>query len=307
MQRIKNIYGHHFPELESLVLNPIDYSRVVKMIGNETDMTLLDLKSILPSATVMVINVTATTTNGRQLTPEELIELNQACDIIQEMDLSRKKMLEYVASRMSIIAPNLTVLLGSATAAKLMTLAGGLTALSKIPSCNLLVVGVQKKALIGLSRVSTNKHEGVIFECELIQKCPKHIHRKAGRLVAAKCALACRVDLSREYPDGRMGDTFRHDIQKKIDLLVEPPPAKKTKALPLPIEFKKRRGGKRARREKERLAGSELQKASNRMAFGEAEEEIIGITGESIGLGLIGGSTGKLRLKTKDSKFKGIL
>jgi U4/U6 small nuclear ribonucleoprotein PRP31 len=275
------------------------------MIGNETDMSQIDLKSILPSATVMVINVTATTTTGRQLSPEELNEVSQGCNLILEMDSARNLMLDYVASRMSLVAPNLTVLLGS-PAAKLMSLAGGLTALSKIPSCNILVMGTQKRAMIGLSRVSTNKHEGVIFECDLIQKSPKHIHRKAGRLVAAKCALAARVDLSREYLDGRMGLTFREDVQKKINLLVEPPPAKQTKALPLPIEFKKRRGGKRARREKERLAGSELQKASNRMAFGEAEEEIIGTTGESIGLGLIGGSSGKLRLKSKDRKFKGI-
>ena len=212
--------------------------------------------------------------------------------------------LEYVASRMSLLAPNLTVLLGSSTAAKLIALAGGLTALSKIPSCNIMVMGMQKKAMIGLSRVTTNKHEGVIFECDLIQKTPKYIHRKAGRLVAAKCALAARVDLSREYTDGKMGRKFKEDVEQKIELLVEPPPAKKTKALPLPIEFKKRRGGKRARREKERLGASELQKASNRMAFGEAEDEVIGTTGETIGLGMIGKSTGKLRLKTKDPKFK---
>jgi U4/U6 small nuclear ribonucleoprotein PRP31 len=301
---VKDIYSHHFAELESLVLNPIEYVKVVQMIGNETDMSKVDLKSMLPSATVMVINVTATTTTGRILSDEELDEVSQGCRLVLEMDSVRNLMLDFVASRMSLVAPNLTILLGSAPAAKLMALAGGLSALSKIPSCNILVMGTQKKAMIGMSRVATNKHEGVIFECDLIQKSPKHIHRKAGRLVAAKCALAARIDLSREYLDGRLGQNLRDEVQKKIDLLVEPPPAKQTKALPLPIEFKKRRGGKRARREKERLAGSELRKASNRMAFGEAEEEIIGTTGESIGLGLIGGSSGKLRLKSKDRKFK---
>ncbi len=37
-----------FPELESLVHHPMDYARVVKKIGNEMDMTLIDLEDILP-------------------------------------------------------------------------------------------------------------------------------------------------------------------------------------------------------------------------------------------------------------------
>ena len=40
---------------------------------------------------------------------------------------------------MSFIAPNLTIIVGSVIAAKLMGIAGGLTALSKIPACNVKV------------------------------------------------------------------------------------------------------------------------------------------------------------------------
>ena len=41
---------------------------------------------------------------------------------------------------MSVIAPNLSALVGANIAARLMSAAGGLTALSKIPGCNLQVV-----------------------------------------------------------------------------------------------------------------------------------------------------------------------
>jgi U4/U6 small nuclear ribonucleoprotein PRP31 len=37
-----------FPELESLVHHPIDYAKVVQAIGNEMDVTLVDLENILP-------------------------------------------------------------------------------------------------------------------------------------------------------------------------------------------------------------------------------------------------------------------
>ncbi|GFQ06486.1 U4/U6 small nuclear ribonucleoprotein prp31 [Phtheirospermum japonicum] len=36
---IRNKYRSKFPDLESLVNHPIDYARLVKKIGNETDLT----------------------------------------------------------------------------------------------------------------------------------------------------------------------------------------------------------------------------------------------------------------------------
>ena len=48
-----------FPELDSLILNPLDYARVVLKLGNEIELTEVDLTGILPSATIMVVTVTA--------------------------------------------------------------------------------------------------------------------------------------------------------------------------------------------------------------------------------------------------------
>jgi len=39
------------------VHHPVDYARVVSRIGNEMDLTLVDLDDILPAATVMVVTV----------------------------------------------------------------------------------------------------------------------------------------------------------------------------------------------------------------------------------------------------------
>ena len=36
---IRDEYAKRFPELESLILNPLDYARVVLKLGNETDLT----------------------------------------------------------------------------------------------------------------------------------------------------------------------------------------------------------------------------------------------------------------------------
>lgn len=45
----------------------------------------------------------------------------------------------YVSSRMNVLAPNLSAIVGTTTAAKLLGVAGGLAGLAKMPSCNVHV------------------------------------------------------------------------------------------------------------------------------------------------------------------------
>ncbi|KAI8928045.1 hypothetical protein BC831DRAFT_450198 [Entophlyctis helioformis] len=301
---IRDHYAPRFPELESLVLNPMDYARTVKMVGNEEDLTKVDLKSFLPSATVMVVMVTATTTNGVPLTEEKLGRVVAACDVALELDAAKRSIIEYVQSRMGFIAPNLTSILGSGVAAKVMSHAGGLTALSKIPACNIMVLGAQKKTNTGMSSLWMGRHAGFVYQCDLVLQTPEDLRRKAARLVAAKCALAARIDCARECVDGSAGRKYRQEIEKKIEVLVQPPPGKRTKALPVPDEGRRqRRGGKRVRKAKERVAHTELSKAQNRMAFGEAEEEI-GFGEDTVGLGMIGKTPGRVRGIQADTRVK---
>ena len=102
---------------------------------------------------------------------------------------------------------------------------------------------------------------------------------------------------------GSYGEQLRDKIEKHIDRLAAPPPSKITKALPIPNDGpKKRRGGKRARKAKEAYAQTELRKLQNRMAFGEAEEEV-GAFDQTKGLGMIG--TGKVRAGVGEAKSRG--
>lgn len=54
------------------------------------------------------------------LSDEELKQLVEACDMALELNQSKHRIYEYVESRMSFIAPNLSIIVGASTAAKLM-------------------------------------------------------------------------------------------------------------------------------------------------------------------------------------------
>ncbi|PNX76911.1 U4/U6 small nuclear ribonucleoprotein Prp31-like, partial [Trifolium pratense] len=274
---IRDKYRLKFPELESLVHHPIDYARVVKKIGNEMDLTLVDLEGLLPSAIIMVVSVTASTTSGKPLPEEVLSKTIEACDRALDLDSAKKKVLDFVESRMGYIAPNVSTIVGSAVAAKLMGTAGGLSALAKMPACNVQLLGAKKKNLAGFSTATSQFHVGYIEQTEIFQTTPPNFRPRACRLLAAKATLAARVDSIRGDPSGKTGRSLKDEIHKKIEKWQEPPPAKQPKPLPVPdSEPKKKRGGRRLRKMKERYAITDMRKLANRMQFGIPEESSLG-------------------------------
>jgi len=209
-----------------------------------------------------------------------------------------------VSSRMNVLAPNLSAIVGTTTAAKLLGVAGGLNGLAKMPACNVHLLGAQKKIAAGFSTATQKRHTGFIFQSELVTQTPPEYQLKVQRTVGAKCALAARMDLERQRRDGTYGELLREKIEKHIDKLAAPPPSKVVKALPIPNDGpKKRRGGKRARKAKEAYAQTELRKLQNRMAFGEAEQEV-GAFDQTKGLGMIGVGTGKVRAGLGEAKSR---
>lgn len=250
---IRDKYRLKFPELESLVHHPIDYARVVKRIANEMDLTLVDLEGLLPSAIIMVISVTASTTSGKPLPEDVLQKTIDACDRALDLDLAKKKVLDFVESRMGYIAPNLSAIVGSAVAAKLIGTAGGLSALAKMPACNVQLLGAKKKNLAGFSTATSQFRVGYLEQTEIFGSTPPALRMRACRLLASKSTLAARVDSTRGDPTGKTGRTLRAEIHKKIEKWQEPPPAKQPKPLPVPdSEPRKKRGGRRLRKMKER-------------------------------------------------------
>ncbi|KAF2352578.1 Nop domain [Trinorchestia longiramus] len=304
---VKEKYSKRFPELESLVLNPQEYLYTVRELGNDVDKVKNSevLSQFLTQATIMVVSVTASATQGVMLTEEELDSIEEACTLAQDLNLLKMRIFEYVESRMNLFVPNLSSIVGSNTAAKLMGSAGGLTNLSRMPSCYVLMVGKEKKTHLGLSQTSVKPHTGHIYYCPVVQEAPPDLRSKMARLVANKATIAARIDSLHAYPDGCEGRRLREEIEKKLDKLQEPPPVKAVKPLPAPIDVPgKKRGGRRVRKMKERMAVTDFRKAANRMTFGEFEEDLyqddLGYTRGQIGKG----GAGRIRKVTVDEKTR---
>ncbi|KAI1375556.1 pre-mRNA splicing factor [Hypoxylon crocopeplum] len=311
---IRDHYSTRFPELETLVQSPIEYAKVVAILGNgpmdsdsirsiqgSTENPLGEsLKSVLDGPSLMIVTVEATTTKGHEISQDELDRILKACHMMIKMDKAKKTLTDYVQSRMNIFAPNLTTLVGSLTAAQLINTAGGLTNLSRTPACNLAAWGSKRS---GNTAFATNvgvKQQGYLFNSPIIRGIPSDLKKKAMKAVAAKLVLAARADTGHTNPDGSYGEELRGQCLERLDKLTEPPPNKGQRALPAPDDKPSRkRGGRRARKAKEATAMTDIRKAQNRMVFGKEEKETdYGIGDSTAGMGMIG--------QTQDGRIRGM-
>ncbi|KAF2136759.1 uncharacterized protein K452DRAFT_236921 [Aplosporella prunicola CBS 121167] len=316
---IRDHYSVRFPELETLITNPLDYAKTVAIVGNgpmediksisssSNNLVGQPLRAVLDGPSMMVVTVEATTSQGRELTEAELQTVMKACEMTMQLDKAKRVLTEYVQSRMNLFAPNLTALIGSLTAAQLLNYTGGIKGLSKTPACNIAPLGSKKASGTGFATNVGVRHQGFLYNSPIIRNIPSDLKKQAMRIVSAKIVLAARVDSIHGTPDGSTGEDLKQQCLERLDKLTEPPPNKGVRALPAPDDKPSRkRGGRRARKAKEATAMTELRKAQNRMAFGKEEQEVGYGTGEGTkGLGMIGqGTDGRIRSQQIDQRTK---
>ena len=90
---------------------------------------------------------------------------------------------------MEFIAPNVCRIVGPGIAAKITAQAGGMTALTKMPACNIMLLGKEKKSLQGFSKLNMLPNTGFVFYAKLVQDLPPEFRKKAAKLVSHRIAL----------------------------------------------------------------------------------------------------------------------
>lgn len=169
------------------------------------------------------------------------------------------------------------------------------------------VLGQRKRINAGLSSSNIGANQGFVYGAPMVTALPPEHRRKGAKLVANKVALLARFDAygTSDSRDGGQGARMRDDMQRTLEKQLEPPPAAISKPLPKPdAAAKKRRGGARFRKQKEKMAATEMMKQANRMQFGKVEEEYID-GDEMFGLGMLGkDGHGKLKVMQAASKIK---
>lgn len=300
-------YSQRYPELRSLIANPLQHAQVVAILGNDPAAVAKSdsphLKQVVHKSVMMTITMTVDQ-GGRRLSDVEMATINEACKLLIALDAAKRQITNYVSSKLNLVAPNTAILIGAHCAAQILGFVGGLNGLAKTPSCNIPSLGAKRETAVGFGQAQ--RQQGYLYYSDVVQQSPADIRKQAMRMLSAKLVLAARLDASRASTDGSFGSKMREEIEGKLQKLAEPPEIKGVKALPVPIDKpSKKRGGKRIRKFKEQFKQSEMAAAANRMAFGEAEKTV-DVYGETVGLGMLDSAAGlgSARRVEADSKTR---
>jgi len=216
--RVKEWYGWHFPELQALIGDNAAYSKLVLQCGFRSSVREMDLSSILEEeSTEAAVKEAAEISMGTDITEFDLINIKSLAEQVLSMTEYRAQLFEYLKNRMNAIAPNLTILVGELVGARLIAHAGSLMNLAKQPASTVQILGAEKALFRALKTKHDTPKYGLIYHASLIgQAAPKN-KGKISRVLAAKAALAIRVDALSDETEDQVDTTIGFEGRSKVE------------------------------------------------------------------------------------------
>lgn len=216
--RVKEWYGWHFPEMQAIVADNAAYSKTVLACGFRTNYKSTDLSSILEDESVeKAIKDAAEVSMGTEIADMDILNIKSLAEQVLSMTEYRTQLFEYLKNRMNAIAPNLTILVGELVGARLISHAGSLMNLAKQPASTVQILGAEKALFRALKTKHDTPKYGLIYHASLIgQAQPKH-KGKISRVLAAKAALATRVDALSDTASGETDTTLGYESRAKVE------------------------------------------------------------------------------------------
>ena len=176
VERLREWYGLHFPELAPMV-DAGTYIDLVALHGRREHMPIAPTQSV-----------------GAELADREEEELKAFAGLAKHVAGERKSVEAYVERSIRELAPNVSELAGPIIAARLVTLAGGVEDLARAPAGTVQLLGAERALFRHLRTGSRPPKHGVLFQHPLVHRAPTWQRGAIARALAGRIAMAARAD-----------------------------------------------------------------------------------------------------------------
>ncbi|MCI4461074.1 MAG: C/D box methylation guide ribonucleoprotein complex aNOP56 subunit, partial [Thaumarchaeota archaeon] len=241
--RVREWYGLHFPELDEVLQDPRLYARLVSVLGRRENFSAQRLAELgVPESKASAVEEAMRRTKGAEIRDEELALLQSLASSAYDLYQLRRRISSKLEEVMSQVAPNITSLVGATIGARLLAKAGGLDRLARMPASTIQVLGAEKALFRALRRGGRPPKHGVIFQHPAVHGAPKWQRGKIARAIAAKLAIAARMDRYSGTLDPSLKEKLDRRIQEIKEKYAKPPERTKER------EREGRGGGRPGRR-----------------------------------------------------------
>ncbi|KAF7833965.1 nucleolar protein 56 [Senna tora] len=274
--RVREWYSWHFPELVKIVNDNYLYAKVAKYIEDKSKLA----EDKIPGLTDIVgdedkakeIVEAAKASMGQDLSPVDLINVKQFAQRVMDLSEYRRKLYDYLVTKMNDIAPNLASLIGEVVGARLISHAGSLTNLAKCPSSTLQILGAEKALFRALKTKGNTPKYGLIFHSSFIGRASAKNKGRMARYLANKCSIASRIDCFSESGTTAFGEKLREQVEERLDFYDKGvAPRKNIDVMKSAMEIAE---NKDTQMETEEASGKKSKKKKSKAAAGDEDEDM---------------------------------
>ncbi len=243
--RIREWYGLHFPELDKIE-NHETYVGLVGALGPRDRFIFSEIQRItgVPLDKAKEIEGYVKNSIGAEMDEADLESLVKFARITNDLYKVRKESEHYIETTMREVAPNVTAIVGSLLGARIISIAGGLLELARLPASTVQVLGAEKALFRAIKTGSKPPKHGVLFQKPEIHNAKWWLRGKIARAIAGKLTIAARVDA---YAGEFIGDELAIEIMKRIEEI-----EKKYPSPPIRKEVKAKKKKKKKKKKKDK-------------------------------------------------------
>jgi len=236
--RLREWYGLHFPELDNIIDSINGYSQIV-LAGRRDDLSKTIYEDAgFPESKVEMLTLVTDKSRGGDISDANLAIVQTLAKQILELFDLRKNLEEHVETEMKKIAPNLSVILGTAVGARILARAGSLKNLAVMPASTIQVLGAEKALFRSLKTGAQPPKHGLLFQHALVHAAPRWQRGKIARAVAGKAAIASRVDFHGGGLNQMLLDKLNIRVVEIEKKYVDAPPPREIKPEPFRERFR---------------------------------------------------------------------
>jgi nucleolar protein 56 len=153
--------------------------------------------------------------------------LKKLSDRLLGMMKYREDMQNYLKDRLQAVTPNMAALIGENVGARLISHAGGLTNLAKLPASTIQILGAEKALFRALKTKGNTPKYGLIYHSSYIGRAAAQNKGRISRSLANKLAMAARIDAFSIRETNRFGETFKGQIEERMKFFTNGPKPRK--------------------------------------------------------------------------------
>lgn len=201
IERLREWYGLHFPEMSRIVDSHERYAEIVSNFGSREKIQHPELSHFREKSM------------GADLTKIDIEIIQSFSKKILEMYRLHKELSEYQEKLLEEVAPNLKHVAGPVLASKIISISGGLERLARMPSSTIQLLGAEKALFRHLHGRGKSPKHGIIIMHPYVQKAQISDKGKIARMLASKMSIAAKMDF---YSKTNKGKELKKDLDDKI-------------------------------------------------------------------------------------------